>query len=86
MAIHDTVLTSMSKISLAAASHLFNMLDFRKPSDAGFTATLSSGEHAITRRALPLDNSTGHLVTLECWFSSPRERDIFSLSPLLWLC
>lgn len=66
MAIHDTVLTFMSKISLSATSHLFNMLDFRKPSDAGFTATLSSGEHAITRRALPLDNSTGPLVTLEC--------------------
>lgn len=62
----DTVLTPMSEISLAAASHLFNMLDFRKPSDAAFTATLSSGERAITRRALTLDNSTGHLVKLEC--------------------
>lgn len=29
------------------------MLDFRKPSDAAFTATLNSGEHLIRRRTQP---------------------------------
>lgn len=82
MGMRDTVLTPMSKISLAAASHLF-VRRFRKPSDAAFTATLSSGEHAIA--TLLLDNLTGHLVKLERWVS-PRDEDTFSLSPLLWLC
>lgn len=41
----DTVLTRISKVSLAAASHLSNTFDFRKPSDVRLTATLSSREH-----------------------------------------
>lgn len=86
MGVHDTALTPVSKISLAAASHLLNTPDLRKPSDAAFTATLSSGAHAIGRCALALDNSTGHLGKLECWFSPPGGQDICSLSPLWWLC
>lgn len=49
----DTVLTHISKVPLAAASHLSNTLHFRKPSDVAFTATLSSGEHPIRRRTQP---------------------------------
>lgn len=61
----DTALTRISKVTPAAASHLSNTLDFRKPSDVAFTATLNSGEPSpigIGRRvaALALDNSTGH--------------------------
>lgn len=78
----DTALTPVSEISLAAASHLFNTPDLRKPSDAAFTATLSSGAHAIGRRALALDNSTGHLGKGERWFPE----HLFSLAPLWWLC
>lgn len=49
----DMVLTHISKVTLAAASHLSNTLDFRKPSDVAFTATLSSGEHPIRRCTQP---------------------------------
>lgn len=49
----DMVLTRISKVTLAAASHLSNTLDFRKPSDVAFTATLSSGEHPISKRMQP---------------------------------
>lgn len=38
---------------LAAASHLSNTLDFRKPSDVAFTATLNSGEHPNRRSTHP---------------------------------
>lgn len=80
MGMGDMVLTRISKVTLAAASHLSNTLDFREPSDVAFTATLSSGEHPIRRRirslrfgALTLDNSTGHLVKLEWEFVTPEE-------------
>ena len=49
----DTVLTHITKVMLAAASHLSNMLDFRKPSDVAFTATLNSGEYPIRRCTQP---------------------------------
>lgn len=94
MGMGDMVLTRISKVTLAAASHLSNTLDFREPSDVAFTATLSSGEHPIRRRirslrfgALTLDNSTGHLVKLEWEFVTPEEGwylvIIFSLMALL---
>lgn len=53
MGMGDMVLTRISKVPHAAASHLSNTLDFRKPSDVAFTATLSSGEHPIRRRTQP---------------------------------
>lgn len=80
MGARDTALTPVSETSLAAASHLLNTPDLRTPSDAAFTATLSSGAHAIGRRALTLDNSTGHLGKRERWFPPPRGEDVSSLS------
>lgn len=53
MGMGDIVLTRVSKVPLAAASHLSKMLDFRKPSDVAFTATLSSEEYPIRRRTQP---------------------------------
>lgn len=49
----DKVLTHIRKVMLAAASHLSNALDFRKPSDVAFTATLNSWEHPIRRCTQP---------------------------------
>lgn len=66
---------------LAAASHLSNALDFRKPSDVAFTATLSNREsirsedvRILRFGALPLDNSTGHLVEPEWELLTPEKR------------
>lgn len=58
MGMGDMVLTHITKVSHTAASHLSNMLDFRKPSDVAFTATLSSEECPIRRHTQPEVQST----------------------------